>query len=97
MSKPPVLTVLETRPQKVSKDVVDVLEKVLGDAREGAFRAVAISFVRVDGRPGFIYSEHDNAAELLGVITYTQGRLTDAMAEGNEQEWAGDPPDGEAA
>lgn len=72
---------LETRPQKSKKSVLETLENVLEEAREGRVAEVAIAIVRPNGAANTAWSDMDNAAGLLGAITLCAHRLSKGLDE----------------
>ena len=67
---------LKTRPREVNQSIIEVLEAVLQEAREGCVAEVAIALVRPNGAANTSWSETDNAAALVGAITLCANRLS---------------------
>lgn len=73
------LRVLETAPQRMSASVIETLEKVLEDAREGNVTAVGIAVVRPNGTVNTAFSQSDQAGALLGSVSLLQARMINAV------------------
>lgn len=66
---------LKARPALVTASVIERLEEVLLEAREGKITGVAIATVQNDGSVGASWSETDNFPTLLGSIARLQHRI----------------------
>ena len=66
---------LKTRPRQVIASVVQRLEEVLADAREGKISAVAIAAVESEGALITTWSETDDFGRLLGAIARLEYRI----------------------
>lgn len=66
---------LKTRPREVVASVVQRLEELLTEAREGKITAVAIAALRTDRAISATWSETDDFAGLLGAVARLEYRL----------------------
>jgi hypothetical protein len=66
---------LKTRPNQVIASVVERLEEVLKDAKEGKITAVAVAAIETGGAVLTSWSETDDFAALLGAVSRLLYRL----------------------
>jgi hypothetical protein len=65
----------KSRPAIVHESIVDRLEEMLKDAREGKLASVALAAVNQDGSVVQSWSETDDFARLLGAVARLQYRI----------------------
>jgi hypothetical protein len=66
---------LKTRPAEVVATVIERLEEVLAEAREGKVVGVAIATINLDGSIGSMWSDTDQFPSLLGSVARLEYRL----------------------
>jgi hypothetical protein len=75
------LRVVETRPAVVHKSVVETIEAVLAEAKEGRIVAVALAVVRPDMATNRSWSETDCLPALIGGTAILMQQMMKAADE----------------
>ena len=73
------LKVLETRPNLIRKDVVDVLKTALAEAEAGNYVDVCVSYTTSDGRTGRQWSMTDSTSTMAGGLAITLQRYIENL------------------
>jgi hypothetical protein len=64
---------------EIDESVIEVLDALMNDAKEGKIVAIAAAVIRPDGCMNCTYSQTDNAAYLLGAIQLLSSRILKSL------------------
>lgn len=71
-----------TRPAQIKNEVIDILVRTLGDAREGKITSIALATICSDGEIQTIASPTDNLYKMVGAVAQLQFAM---LAQKREQ------------
>jgi hypothetical protein len=64
---------------EINESVIEVMEKLMEEAKEGKIVAIAAAVIRPDGCMNSTFSQSDNAALLLGAIQLLSFRVLESL------------------